>query len=215
MYPATAGFDPEPLQDRSFDGTLHSEETYRVDATVLDHGVPVLGVALREAERLAVDKDRLQKIGLEPGPWLNDLKSAVRRGCSGHEEVEASASDGSLRRIRTDELAADVLSRAPGQEIAYLTDFGFSTTNVEKAVALARGVQLLVCEAAFLHRDEALARERRHLTARQAGELAREARAKTLALFHVSPRYDGKQEELLEEAAAAFEGPVVRLPQVV
>ena len=33
-----------------------------------------------------------------------------------------------------------------------------------------------------------------------------------LAPFHVSSRYEGCEEQLLEEAAAAFGGPVVRLP---
>ncbi len=63
-----------------------------------------------------------------------------------------------------------------------------------------------------MHEDESLARERSHLTARQAGELARAAGVEKLAPFHFSPRYLGREQELLEEAATAFGGPVVSLP---
>ena len=70
----------------------------------------------------------------------------------------------------------------------------------------------MICEAAFLEEDAVLARERHHLTARQAGELAQEAGAKRLAPFHLSPRYHGREDELLAEAAEAFGGPLVRLP---
>ena len=110
------------------------------------------------------------------------------------------------------QLAQQILTRRPGQRIAYLSDLCHSPENVEKAVGLARDAHLLICEAAFLHRDEALARERNHLTARQAGELARAAGAQALAPFHISPRYKGTEDELLREAADAFGGPIVRLP---
>ena len=62
-----------------------------------------------------------------------------------------------------------------------------------------------------MHEDERLARERNHLTARQAGELARAAGVGKLAPFHFSARYEGRHEELLQEAADAFGGPVVML----
>ena len=44
------------------------------------------------------------------------------------------------------------------------------------------------------------------------GELAREAGAQRLAPFHFSPRYGGREQELFDEAASAFGGPILRLP---
>ena len=72
----------------------------------------------------------------------------------------------------------------------------------------------MICEAPFLHVDEAHARERHHLTARQAGELARAAGARMLAPFHFSPRYPEREQELIDEAAAAFGGPIVQVPML-
>lgn len=213
---AFAGGDrmrPESLPDRAFDGTLHAERGFTIHATPLDHGIPVLGLALRETEHLAVDRDRLTRLGLVPGPWLSELKQNVRRCRPASERVEARTADGPPRSLACGTLAADILRRTPGRRIAYVADIRYTAANRRRVVALAGDVDLLVCEAAFLHADAALADERRHLTARQAGELAREAGAKKLAPFHFSPRYAGREDELLHEAAVAFGGPVVRLPR--
>jgi ribonuclease Z len=203
---------PVPLPSRPFDGLVREGELYSIHAASFDHGIPVLGYALREHEHLAVDKDRLGREGLRPGPWLRRLKTAVRENRPSDEELEVSGCDGSIRTLPTGGLAERILRRVPGQSLAYLTDLSSSDANLRRAASLARDVQLLICETPFLQRDERLARERHHLTARQAGELARVAGARKLAPFHFSPRYEGSHEELLEEAAAAFGGPLVRLP---
>jgi ribonuclease Z len=203
---------PEPLPERPFNGTVHAHRAYTIHADELDHDIPVLGVALKETEHLSVDKDRLVRLGLQPGAWLNDLKMAVRRCEPRDRTIEALDEDGSVKELTSGELADELLFRTPGQKIAYLCDIRYSEANIAKAVELAGGANLLVCEAAFLHKDEALARERSHLTARQAGELARAAGVERLAPFHFSPRYKGRERELLDEAAEAFGGPVIQLP---
>ena len=49
-----------------------------------------------------------------------------------------------------------------------------------------------------------MAVKKRHLTARQAGELAGEARARQFAVFHFSPRYTDREQDLADEATAAY-----------
>ena len=203
---------PGEIVERPFAGKLHDHRAYTMHAAVFDHGIPVLGVALRETEHLSVDKDRLTRLGFAPGPWLSALKDAVRRREPEEAEIDVPDPAGGARRQTIGELGRAILFRTPGQNLAYLTDLRFTDENVARAVALAEGVDLLVCEAAFLHADERLARERCHLTARQAGELGRAVAARRLAPFHFSPRYPGREQELYDEAAQAFGGPVVRLP---
>jgi ribonuclease Z len=193
-------------------GPLHAHRAYTIHCDTFDHGIPVLGVVLRETEHLSVDRDRLLRMGLDPGPWLSQLKNAVRRCDPGDTTVVTATADGGTRRLRIDQLTDEILFRTPGQKIGYLTDLRHTRRNVEQAVALVCDVDLLVCEAAFLHADRALAAERCHLTARQAGELARACGARKLAPFHFSPRYAEKREQLLTEAAEAFGGPLVELP---
>ena len=59
--------------------------------------------------------------------------------------------------------------------------------GVERIVALAAGADYLFIEATFLHEEEVRAAEKRHLTARQAGLLAREAGAVPGVPIHFSP----------------------------
>jgi len=94
----------------------------------------------------------------------------------------------------------------PGQRIAYVTDCCYTRENVDKIVTLAKGADLFFCEAAFLEKDSDKARAKDHLTARQAGIIARKAGVKTLNVFHFSPRYEDCPESLEKEAQAAFRG---------
>ena len=62
------------------------------------------------------------------------------------------------------------------------------------------------CETAFLEEDRDRARERYHLTAYQAGELAKSGKVKELVPFHFSPRYHHKKDILYKEAQMSFKG---------
>jgi ribonuclease Z len=203
---------PEPAGATPFAGTVHAERLFTIEVAVLDHGIPVLAAALREVEHLGVDKDALDRLSLVPGPWLATLKDLARRREPGGTAVEAAAADGATRVFPLAELEDRLLRRGPGQKIAYVTDAAFTPGNVERIVALAAGADLLVCETPFLHEDASEAARRCHLTARQAGEIARDAGARRLAPFHVSPRYAGREREVVEEAARAFGGPLLELP---
>jgi len=212
-FTGKGGMRPEPLADRPYTGTLHAESVFNIKAEILDHGIPVLGICLQETERLAVNKDAVERMGLVAGSWLRDLKQMIRDCRSPETPIDAETAVGGTRRIASGELAGQILSRSHGQRIAYCTDFSYTPENRDRVQALAGEADLLICEASFLHEDEALARERHHLTARQAGELARDAGVLALAPFHMSTRYPGREAELLSEAAAIFGGPVVRLPR--
>jgi ribonuclease Z len=61
-------------------------------------------------------------------------------------------------------------------------------------------------EAPFLHEDAVNAAQKYHLTARQAGMLARQAGAKRMVLFHFSPKYKKAPDVLNQEAMHVFQG---------
>ena len=190
-YSGASCMRPVALPEAPFAGTVHAERAFRVEVATFDHGIPVLGVVLREARHLGVNKDLLLRRGLVPGPWLKDLKDAIRGGA-------ANDTDG-------------LIVEGPGQVVAYLTDLSGTGENLARAEDFVRDVDLLLCEAAFLDEDRALAFERKHLTAKQAGELARRAAAKRLAVFHLSPRYEGREAEVFREAGEAFGAPVLEM----
>jgi len=94
----------------------------------------------------------------------------------------------------------------PGQKIAYVVDTIYSADNISRIAELARGADLFFCESPFLDIDRDQARKRYHLTARQAGSLARAARVARLETFHFSPRYERDSDPLRNEAQATFRG---------
>ena len=73
-------------------------------------------------------------------------------------------------------------------------------------MALVESATALYIEAPFLHQDESRARQRNHLTAKQAGTIARLAGVERLVTLHYSPRYQGRSDELKLEAETAFRG---------
>jgi ribonuclease Z len=83
------------------------------------------------------------------------------------------------------------------------------TRPCEGFVNVARDADLLVHDATFSEAERDRALETRHSTAREAGEVARAARARRLVLTHFSSRHDTNPGALHEEAQSAFDGEVL------
>jgi ribonuclease Z len=147
-------------------------------------------------------------MGLPVGPWLKDLKSALWRGEG--EEFRLKVPVGEKGNISQKEISLETLRECltitPGQKIAYVSDCRYTEENGEKIMELAAGADLFFCEAAFLDKDRERAEQRAHLTARQAGELARRAKVKKLQIFHFSPKYEKEADLLYREAEEVFGG---------
>lgn len=206
---ACTAFAVEYAGAQPFAGVLHEDSTLAVGAVHLDHRIPCLGFALTEKNRLNVRKDELERLGVPAGPWLNQLKQAIRSGQSPDTVITARWSQqGSAQRMdfTLGELRDRLVVESPGQKLAYVVDTLFSKDNVAKVVALAEHADVFFCESLFLDADRDQAGKRYHLTARQAGTLARLAGVKRLEVFHFSPRYDGAAERMYTEAEAAFNG---------
>lgn len=185
---------------------VHAEPAFRVLATEVDHLVPCLAFALEEPFHVNVSRPALERLGLAPGPWVRALKEAVFRGDPPETAIALPggrpAPLGELRQ-------AGVVLATEGQRLAYVADCAWAEPGATRLSALAEGAQVLYCEAAFLEEDKDRARERRHLTARQAGELACRAGVGELRLFHFSPKYRGRETEFVEQAREVFGGEVV------
>jgi ribonuclease Z len=164
---------------------------------------------MEEKNHVNFMKNRLAELGLPVGPWLADLKQAVLREESDDFLVKVWWRDGEKlveRLIPLGELKRDILRIVPGQKIVYVTDVVYSPENAGKIITLAHGADYLFIEATFLHEAEERAAERRHLTARQAGLLARAAGAGRAIPFHFSAKYSGQEELLRSELEAAWRG---------
>jgi ribonuclease Z len=199
-----SGFRREPVPSPEMaDGLLVDEESFQVRTAFLDHGIPCLAFALEEKFHVNVWKSGLEELGLPTGPWLKEVKQAALRDIPDSTPFRSGDRDG--REVTLGELKAKVLRIVPGQKVAYVTDAGYTAANAAAIVELARDADLLFIETAFLHEEERRAAEKRHLTARQAGLLAREAGVKRLIPFHFSPKHQEEEDLLVREALDAFE----------
>jgi ribonuclease Z len=181
-------------------GTLLDEDEFRIAGVVLDHGTPCLAFAFEEKLRVNVWSEGLKLLRLPVGPWLSDAKRAVRRGAPDDSEIVIRHD----QSIPLGVLKQHVLRTARGQKIAYVVDAAYNEKNIDRIVALARGADQLFIEAAFLDMDAEVAAQRRHLTARQAGGIAKRAGVSRFVPFHFSARYRDQEDRLRCEAEQAF-----------
>jgi ribonuclease Z len=205
-FRAASGFRCEGRTERPFDGVLVDEPALTVSAAILDHKIPCLAFALAEKSHLNVDTSFLERRSLQPGRWIDTLKQAIRTGAPDDRAIDALVrSDGTVReeKIPVGELRGMVIE-SRGQKIGYVVDTLYNPDNQRRIVELVREADLFFCESPFLEEDVEQASKRYHLTARQAGLLGREARVRRLEVFHFSPRYEGRADEIYAEARAAF-----------
>jgi len=163
------------------DGLVAKCGSFELHAARLDHSTDALGWRLSEAPGRRMLPDRLEMLGVR-GSAIGALRRAGELVVGG-------------RRITLDEVS----EYRRGQNFAFVMD----TRRCDAAVELARDADLLVCESTFLDSERVLAHDYRHLTAKQAAEIARDAGTRRLVLTHFSQRY-GDDDAFLAEAQAIF-----------
>ncbi|HEV8712029.1 MAG TPA: ribonuclease Z [Candidatus Binatia bacterium] len=210
LFRAATGFVAEELSSLPFNGTLVDEPGFCVRTAHLDHRIYSLGFVLEEKSHLNVDKTELDRLGVPAGPWLTEVKRALRRGEPDAWVITArwrlKNGQEQSRDFALGDLRERLVKETPGQKIAYVVDTLYSPENVARIAELAHDADLFFCESPFLDVDEDQATRRYHLTARQAGLLGRAAQAKKLVVFHFSPRYSGQAGRIYQEAQEVFRG---------
>ena len=149
----------------------------------LDHGVPCLGYSFIEKDRRRIKPAEIKKLGIPESPLLGNLqnnKSITWKG----------------KKI----LPKDTTYVVKGKKISIVLD----TLINKNAYALAKDADLLICESTYTSDLEEKAQEYKHMTAKQAAQLASQSNVKKLILTHVSQRHK-TPEKILEEAKTIFD----------
>jgi len=168
------------------EGLIFEDAEFTVEAARVDHRIECFGFRIREKDRPgALDAAALKADGVPAGPHF----AALKRG----ETV--TLPDG--RQI---DGARYVGPNLPGRIVAIIGD----TRPHPASVRLAEGADVLVHEATFTRDRSGMAAEYGHSTARQAAEIARQAGVRCLVMTHVSARYQGAEDALLQEARELF-----------
>lgn len=164
------------------EGDVIVGEGYEVRPFEVEHSVNAFGFVFEEDSEVKADKNKMEELGLGASPKIGDLKDGKTVEIDG-ETVEPD----------------DVVKEVPGRKVVYSGD----TAKCDNLIENAEGADLLVHEATCMH--EMIEDREGHTSALQAGEVADEADVERLVLTHISRRYQGSEEELLEEAREVFE----------
>ena len=164
-------------------------EGYSVRCVQADHSIPALAFALEESPRPGrFDLRKAKKLRIPEGPLYRRLQEGK------NVRIE--------ERTVTPEM---VLGRPrPGRKIVYTGD----TKPSRRIVELARNADVLIHDCTLDSSRKGLAADFGHSTAAGAASVAKQAKAKTLFLVHMSPRYEDTA-VLEQEARRIFKGSVV------
>ncbi len=168
-------------------GVIVDTEEYTIEAFELDHTKPCVGYTLTEKDRPGIFyPEKAEALGIPKGPaW-----SLLQRG------MDVQTPDGHT-------VTGAMVMGPPrsGRKFSYVTDTLYLPTIAEHV----KKSDLLLCEGMF---DDSLldsAREKKHMSARQAATIARDAEVASLGLFHFSPRYTNRElKQLKKEAREVF-----------
>jgi ribonuclease Z len=179
------------------EGVVLDEALFQVRAITLDHGIPVLAYAFEPALQINIRKERLAQSGLEPGPWLTELKQRIAEQLGDHL---IALPNGRAERVAA--LAAELTLTNPGSKIVYATDLADNRENRQRLTALAKQAHTLFCESPFMQKDTAQAQRTGHLTTTACAQIASRAGVRHLVPFHFSRRYEDAPMPVYEEIAA-------------
>jgi ribonuclease Z len=159
-------------------GKVVETDDFVVECAALKHRIPCVGYRFAEKDKRKMDAKLLKKHNVPFGPQVGKL-----------QEGHTITVDG--KKVTPDMVSETV----PGRKVAYVMD----TMVCANAVKLAEDADVAICESTYHSDMEAQAHEYSHMTAREAGQMASQARAKKLLLTHFSARY--KNPAVLEEDA--------------
>ncbi len=157
-------------------------------ASQMEHTSRTLAYSFILKEKTRINKKALIKAKVQNSPLLKQL------------------SQGKDITINGKKLSAKKFTyRQKGKKVSFILD-----TRLNRNIGeLAKDSDLIVCEATYSSDEEQLAREHYHLTAGQAAAVAKKARAKTLALVHISQRHEHNLKKIESEAKKVFKNTTI------
>lgn len=162
---------------------VHEGKDFYIRAFPLSHTKTCVGYTLEELDRPGeFNPQKALELGIPAGPLFGRLQ----RG----EEIITDSGN----VIKPSDVMGEKRS---GRKFSFVTDTQY-LTSIAKEV---KGSDLLICEGMFDDSCADQAKEKKHMTSRQAATIAKDANVKKMGLIHYSPRYTDKELELLLQQA--------------
>ena len=154
-----------------------------IEAAPLEHGTPCNAYAFIEKDRLKLNKKKIKQLNLPNSPILGELQKGKN-----------------IRFMNKLIKAKDVSYTEKGRKISFL----FDTKLTLNCYKIAKNSDLLISESTYTNEEKELASKYKHLTSKQAAEIAKKSKTKKLILTHLSQRYQNNEKKVLNEAKKIF-----------
>ena len=180
---------PIEVKEISAPCTVYEGDGFYIRAFPLDHTKTCVGYTLEELDRPGeFNPEKAQLLNVPVGPLWGKLQK-------GQPVV---SSDGKTV------FPEDVMGKKrSGRKFSFVTDTLYKTSIAKEVY----GSNLLVCEAMFENDLIDQAKEKKHMTAREAALIARDSNSLRMYMIHYSPRYNDKElEKLLLQAREIYPG---------
>lgn len=171
------------IQVEEVEGVFFRGKDFYLEAKSMTHSIPCNAYSFIKIGQLRIDKAKLKKYKLPEGPLLKDLKFGKNIKYNG--------------KIFK---AKDLTYSDESKKISFILDSSFN----DKMISFVKDSDILITESSFTSDLQDLAKEYGHLTAKQAGEIAKKSKSKELILTHISSRYDKNPKIVLDDAKKIF-----------
>lgn len=166
------------------DGIIFENEDFFIEVVGVEHDCQCNAYAFVLKEGVRLDKAKLAKLAIRNSPLIGELaKGKV-------VEIGGKKVDGKK-----------LIYVEPSRKISFVLDTRFC----DSAIEIARGSDLLVCEATYSKEEQEIAEKYGHLASVDAAKIAKKAKVGGLVLMHLSQRYDAIPEKIRDEAKDVFE----------
>jgi ribonuclease Z len=165
------------------DGKFFETDDFYLEAKRMTHGIACNAYSFVKKGKIKINKKKLAQTKLPSGPLLKKLKQGKN-----------------ITYKNKKYLAKNLTKREGDKKISFIFD-----TSVNKGIVpFVKNSDLFISEATFGSELEEKAREHKHLTAKQAAQIAKKAKVKKLFLTHISQRYKKEPEKILNDAKKIF-----------
>jgi len=164
-------------------GKFLDEKDFYLEAESMTHGIPCNAYTFVKKGQIRIDKNKLKIAKISSVPLLKKLKEGKNISFDGKKY-----------------LAKDLTFKEEDKKISFI----FDTSINSKIAPFVKNSDLLICDSSFSSSLEDRAKEYKHLTSKNAAEIAGKSNSKKLILTHLSQRYEKEPRKILAEAKKFF-----------
>lgn len=177
IYTQTITIIEHPVKVSKEMTLVDETDDFLIYGSLLNHGIDCVGWRVQEKDTRKCIQSKLKDKGVH-GPLVKEL-------------LEKGSVMTPTGKVEIDEVSYV----RPGDSVAVVID----TLKCPQIVDLAKDAKLLLIESTYLEGERELAESYKHMTAKQAAELAKQAGVEKMVMTHFSARYS--DEKMFEEEA--------------